>query len=96
MKAFAALTAFVSLAAASPVALQQAPSPLVVGLEMAGNSKIQATVTNNGTSEIKLLKVGSLLDSAAVEKTKVTAKGELWWEGMRTMSCNWITLSDIC
>lgn len=91
MKAFAALTAFVSLAAASPVAVQQAPSPLVVGLEMAGISKIQATITNNGKNELKVLKVGSLLDSAAIEKAKVTAKGELWWEGMRTMSCNWTT-----
>lgn len=75
MKVIAGLMALASLAAAAPSVEKRAPSPLDLKLEMVGNSEIKATFTNNGKNNIKVLKTGSILDSAAVEKAKVTADG---------------------
>jgi deuterolysin len=33
-----------------------------VNLEMIGNTLVKATITNNGGSDLKLFKIGSLLD----------------------------------
>lgn len=76
MKFFAPL-ALASLAAAAPSAMQQrAPSALDVELQMDGNSKVKATITNNGKNNLKILKTGTFLDTAAVEKAKVTSGGK--------------------
>lgn len=71
MKFFAPL-ALASLAMAAPSSVQQrAPSALDVQLEMEGNSKVKAIITNNGKNGLKILKTGTFLDTAAVEKAKV-------------------------
>ena len=74
MRVAAALAALASLAVAAP-AEKRAPTSLDLKLEMVGNSQIKATFTNNGKSGLKVLKAGSILDSAAVEKTKVSSDG---------------------
>jgi hypothetical protein len=50
-------------------------SPLDVKLEMQGNSEVKAVVTNNADRSLKLLKVGTLLDSIPIEKVAVSSKG---------------------
>jgi hypothetical protein len=52
-------------------------SPLDVKLEMQGNSEVKIVVTNNAERSLKLLKVGTLLDSIPVEKVAVSSKGKL-------------------
>jgi|SRR5688572_352059 hypothetical protein len=50
-------------------------SPLDVKLELQGNSEVTAVVTNKADRDLKVLKVGTLLDSTPVEKVTVTSKG---------------------
>lgn len=76
MKFFTGL-AFASLALAAPTAEKRAPTPLNVKLELEGNSKVKATLTNNGKSNLKVLKSGTLLDSSAVEKAQVFSESML-------------------
>lgn len=75
MKLLAGL-AFASLAAAVPVfqrqpLYQRAPTGLGVELQMEGNSKVKAIITNNGKNNLKVLKSGTFLDTSAVEKAQV-------------------------
>lgn len=63
-------------AAASALSIQQRASPLSVKLEMVGNSEVKATITNTGSENVRLLRTGTILDSAAVEKTNVFSGGE--------------------
>ncbi|CAG7564309.1 unnamed protein product [Fusarium equiseti] len=72
MKLLAGL-AFASVAVAFPFPFwgQRAPTPLDVELQLQGNSKIKATITNNGRSNLKLLKLGTFLDETPVEKAQV-------------------------
>jgi deuterolysin len=72
MKFLAGLAALVSLAAAAP---HGGPTPLDVKLEMNGNSAVKATITNNGKNNLKVLKVGTIFDTSAVEKATVSANG---------------------
>lgn len=67
-----------SLAAASPFYMveKKAPSPLDVKLEMLGNSEVKATFINNGRCNLKVLKTGTVLDSAAVQKAWVSSGGK--------------------
>jgi hypothetical protein len=74
---FLATLALATLAAAAPSAEKRAPTPLDVKLEAAGNSAIKATVTNNGKKDLKVLKTGSILDTAPVEKAHVSFGGKL-------------------
>ncbi|CAF3491710.1 unnamed protein product [Fusarium graminearum] len=71
MKWLAAGLAFASLAAAVPLTGGRAPTPLNVELELQGNSKVKAVVTNNGSRNLKLLKLGTFLDEAPVERAQV-------------------------
>lgn len=64
-------------AAASALSIQQRASSLDVKLEMVGNSEVKATITNIGSENVRLLKTGTILDSAAVEKTNVFSGGKL-------------------
>ncbi|CAM1502413.1 Fc.00g043970.m01.CDS01 [Cosmosporella sp. VM-42] len=70
MKFFASL-ALASLAVAAPAVQKRAPTPLGVKLELQGNSKVKAVITNNGKKDLKVLKSGTFLDTAAVEKAQV-------------------------
>ena len=72
MKFLAGLAALASLAAAAP---HGGPTPLDVKLEMNGNSAVKATITNNGKNNLKVLKVGTIFDTSAVEKATVSANG---------------------
>lgn len=56
--------------------LDQRATGLSVSLTAEGNSKVKATVTNTGTTDLNLLSVGTMLDTAeAVEKVKVYSAG---------------------
>ncbi|KAG6270273.1 hypothetical protein E4U48_003903 [Claviceps purpurea] len=68
MKFAASLVALFSLAAAAP----QAPTPLDVKLEMADNSAVKATITNNGKTDLKVFKTGTIFDEAAIQKAQIT------------------------
>ena len=46
-------------------------SPLDVKLELQGNSEVKAVVTNQGERDLKVLRLGTLLDSTPVEKVAV-------------------------
>lgn len=73
MKLFTVAT-LVALAAAAP---SIAPNPKVnVKLEMQENSKVKATVSNPTGESIKILKTGSILDSAPVQKASVSNEGK--------------------
>ncbi len=74
MKFLAGLVALASVAAAAP-SPRGGPTPLDVQLEMAGNSAVKATITNNGKNNLKVLKAGTIFDSSAVEKATVSADG---------------------
>ncbi|GKU01252.1 deuterolysin metalloprotease family protein [Fusarium langsethiae] len=63
--------AFASMAAAVPLTGGRAPTPLNVELELQGNSKVKAVVTNNGSRNLKLLRLGTFLDEAPVERVQV-------------------------
>ncbi|KAG5938539.1 hypothetical protein E4U53_007987 [Claviceps sorghi] len=70
MRFLASFAALVSLAAAAP----QAETPLDVRLEMAGNSAVRATIINNGKTNLRIFRTGSILDQAAIQKAHVTDK----------------------
>lgn len=72
MKFAAGLAALATLAAAAP---SGAPSPLDVKLEMAGNSQVKATITNNGKNNLKVFKVGTIFDNTSTEKARVATNG---------------------
>ncbi|KAG6052746.1 hypothetical protein E4U17_005447 [Claviceps sp. LM77 group G4] len=81
MKFAASLVALFSLAAAAP----QAPTPLDVKLEMAGNSAVKATITNNGKIDLKVFKTGTIFDDAAIQKARITREdgNEVPFQGIR-------------
>lgn len=73
---FLAGLALASLAFAAPaVQKQRAPTPLDVKLELQGNSKVKAIITNHGKNNLKVLKSGTFLDNSAVEKAQVFSGG---------------------
>ncbi len=72
------LSVLTSAASVSAVALRDASTgQLAVTLQAVGNSQVKATIQNNGKEDISLLKPGSIFDSSAVQKVKVTAGGKL-------------------
>lgn len=56
---------------ASAASMGKRAAPLNVQLEQVGNSGVKATITNTGAEDLKVLKVGTILDSAPVEKVQV-------------------------
>ena len=75
MKFVAGLSFLASLAAAVSVDANKRDSPLDVKLELVGNTGVKALITNSGSSALKLLKVGTLLDKQPVEKVEIHAAG---------------------
>ncbi|KAI1753545.1 metallo proteinase [Xylaria castorea] len=70
MKAAAIVSCLTGLANAAAVNLQ-GESPLVVKIEQVGNSEVKASITNSGNAALRVLKAGTILDSAPVEKVKI-------------------------
>ncbi|KAG5984170.1 hypothetical protein E4U55_005782 [Claviceps digitariae] len=68
MKFIASFIALVSLVAAAP----QASTSLDVKLQMAGNSAVRATITNNGKTNLRIFKTGTILDRSPVQKAHIT------------------------
>ena len=65
------LSALMSLASSTAINLAKRDSPLELSLTMIGNTKVKATLSNTGSTDLKVLKKGTFLDSAPVEKVKV-------------------------
>lgn len=74
MKAAAIVSCLTGLANAAAINLR-GESPLVVEIEQVGNSEVKASITNTGNAGLRLLKAGSILDSAPVEKARVAQGG---------------------
>ncbi|KAJ3565827.1 hypothetical protein NPX13_g7353 [Xylaria arbuscula] len=74
---------------ASAASMGKRAEPLNVQIEQVGNSKVKATITNTGADALKLLKVGSILDSAPVEKVKVfQGSNKVDFEGIKLRLMN--------
>lgn len=70
------LPAFSLLVNAISIDLTRRETPLEVQLEMVGNTAVKASITNAGSTALKVFKTGSILDSNAVEKVKVYQGGK--------------------
>ncbi|KAI1434759.1 neutral protease 2-like protein [Xylaria sp. CBS 124048] len=82
MRFFGTIALLTSLAGAA--SLGKRDSPLDVHIEQVGNSGVKATITNSGSEDLKLLKTGSILDSAPVEKVRVfQGNNKLDFQGVR-------------
>ncbi|KAF2140763.1 uncharacterized protein K452DRAFT_288850 [Aplosporella prunicola CBS 121167] len=78
------LAALVSLASSASLNLNKRESPLDVKLEMVGNTAVKATVTNNGATDLNLLKKGTFMDSAPVEKVEIySADSRVAFDGVK-------------
>ena len=77
MKFIAGLSFLASLAAAASVDVNKRETPLEVKLELLGNTGVKASITNTGSSALKLFKTGTLLDQQPVEKVEIHAAG-MW------------------
>jgi deuterolysin len=72
-----ATVALSSFAAGSPVTLEtRAPALDLTLAPTADNAKVLATLTNTGASDLSLLKYGTFLDSAPVQKVSVHSAGK--------------------
>ncbi|KAK3401386.1 Deuterolysin metalloprotease family-domain-containing protein [Sordaria brevicollis] len=84
MKFLAGLSLIASVASAMSVDLTQRGGPLDVKIEVVDNTNVKASITNTGKEPLKVLKAGSILDTAAVEKTQVfSATGPVAFDGLR-------------
>ncbi|CAI6020384.1 hypothetical protein V2G26_001867 [Clonostachys chloroleuca] len=72
MKTAAIFSALLGLASAAAVDLTKRASPLDVKVEQLGNTGFKASITNTGDSALRVLKTGSILDSAPVEKARIS------------------------
>lgn len=69
---------------ASAASMGKRASPLNVEIEQVGNSGLKATFTNTGAEDLKVLKTGTILDSAPVEKVQVfQGKNKVDFQGIR-------------
>lgn len=92
MNVMAILLAFACMALTVTSGGQRSLAQLRVKLEMVGNSEIKTTFTNGGKRGIKVLKAGSILDSAAVHNAKVTANGKLTRSNFELLSWSLLKL----
>ena len=74
---FVTILSFAVSALAVAVDVNKRDSPLSVKLEQSSDAGMKATVTNTGSSDVKVMKAGSLLDTSLIEKTQVFQNGEL-------------------
>ncbi|KAI0459187.1 neutral protease 2-like protein [Xylaria acuta] len=74
---------------ASAASMGKRASPLDVQIEKVGNSGLKATITNTGAEDLKVLKTGTILDSAPVEKVQVfQGSSRLDFQGVRLRISN--------
>ncbi|KAI3320194.1 neutral protease 2-like protein [Xylariaceae sp. AK1471] len=68
----------------SAASMGKRASPLDVQIEQVGNSGLKATITNTGAEDLKVLKTGTILDSAPVEKVQVfQGSNQVDFQGIR-------------
>lgn len=65
------LSMLVSVLAVSIPDHHRRATPLEVTVESTGNSALKASITNTGSEPLRLLKTGSILDSAAIERAEI-------------------------
>lgn len=65
------LSMLVSVLAVSIPDNRRRATPLEVTVESVGNSALKASITNTGSEPLRLLKTGSILDSAAIERAEI-------------------------
>ncbi|CAG9984404.1 unnamed protein product [Clonostachys byssicola] len=68
--------------------------PVEVKIEQVGTTAFKATVQSHHTADLKLLKIGSILDESAVEKaTVLSGENEIEFQGVR-LYINYVNLTD--
>lgn len=89
MKFFTGLSLIASVLAI-PTEVTRRDNPLKVEIQSVGNSAVKAVVTNTGSEPIKLMKTGSILDKAAVEKAEIFSGGTFAFPCamVRPLSCH--------
>ncbi|KAI1265710.1 neutral protease 2-like protein [Xylariaceae sp. FL1019] len=84
MKFFASVSALAAAASAASVNTVRSESPLDIKLTSVGNNAVKATITNNDSSDLRIFKTGTMLDTARVEKVKVyQGKKQVGFAGVR-------------
>ncbi|KAI1827045.1 neutral protease 2-like protein [Xylaria intraflava] len=69
---------------ASAASMRKYVAPLDVQIEQVGNSGVKASIKNSGSEDLKVLKTGSILDSAPIEKVRVSqGSKKVDFEGIR-------------
>lgn len=72
---FLEVLAVASVGNALSIGLLERNTGLDVKLEMTGNTAVEATVTNLGSTALKVFKTGTILDDRPVEKVQVFQGG---------------------
>lgn len=70
MKAATVVSCLAALANGAAVNLSRRAEPLDVKIEQVGNSELKASITNTGSTPLRVLKAGSILDGSPVEKAQ--------------------------
>ncbi|KAF5518812.1 Neutral protease 2-like protein [Colletotrichum aenigma] len=71
MKAATVVSCLAALANGAAINLaRRDASPLDVKIEQVGNSELKATITNTGSSPLRVLKTGSILDDTPIERAQ--------------------------
>ncbi|KAI0392270.1 neutral protease 2-like protein [Xylariaceae sp. FL0594] len=87
MKFLGNVALFTSIVSAA--SLGKSTGPLAVQIEKVGNSGLKATITNTGSEALKVLKTGTILDSAPVEKVQVfQGSNKVDFQGIRLRLAN--------
>ncbi|KXJ86457.1 neutral protease 2-like protein [Microdochium bolleyi] len=82
---FLSFIALASMAMAAPSNKKRADA-LDVTIEQVGNTEVRAIIRNNGVSNLKVLKTGTILDSSATEKVQVFQNNEeVPFDGLRVL-----------
>ncbi|KAJ4394663.1 hypothetical protein N0V93_003882 [Gnomoniopsis smithogilvyi] len=78
------MSMLVSVLAVSIPDNRRRDTPLEVTVESVENSALKASITNTGSEPLRLLKTGSILDSAAIERAEIFSGSEqLAFDGVR-------------
>jgi deuterolysin len=77
MKLLSSVSFLAAAVAAVSVDLTQRETPLDLQLERVGNTAVKAYLTNKGNTGLRLLKTGTFLDKAPVEKVQVFSSGRI-------------------
>ncbi|TEA13429.1 Neutral protease 2-like protein [Colletotrichum sidae] len=72
MKAATVVSCLAALANGAAINLAKRAEPLEVKIEQVGNSELRASITNTGSTPLRVLKAGSILDGSPVEKAQIS------------------------